>query len=168
MTSTVAILAVLAFVGGWIQFAPLWHPITTWLEPAARPLVEPRSWQEWTSSGIALALGLAGIGLAWLFYGARKPRPVPRLAFAQRALEHKLYFDEAYDLAFYRPAAGLALLLGRFFERPLITGSSRELAEGSVDLGRGLSRLQTGLVRTYALAIASSLAVIAVVFVAVR
>src|SRR5204862_2000460 len=67
MTSTVAILAVLAFVGGWIQFAPLWHPITTWLEPAARPLVEPRSWQEWTSSGIALSLGLAGIGLAWLF-----------------------------------------------------------------------------------------------------
>jgi len=50
----------------------------------------------------------------------------------------------------------------------LIAGSSRELAEGSVDLGRGLSRLQTGLVRTYALAIASSLAVIAVVFVAVR
>jgi NADH-quinone oxidoreductase subunit L len=168
MTSTVAILAVLALVGGWIQFAPLWHPITNWLEPAARPLIEARSWQEWTSSGIALALGLAGIGLAWLLYGARKPRPIPRLAFAQRALEHKLYFDEAYDLAFYRPAAWLALVLGRLVERPLIAGSSRELAEGSVDLGRGLSRLQTGLVRTYALAIASSLAVIAVVFVAVR
>src|SRR5438105_5388660 len=103
MTSTVAILAVLALVGGWIQFAPFWHPITTWLEPAARPLVEPRSWQEWTSSGIALALGLAGIGLAWLFYGARRPRPVPRVAAVERALVHKLYVDEAYDAAFYRP-----------------------------------------------------------------
>jgi NADH-quinone oxidoreductase subunit L len=168
MTSTVAILAGLAFVGGWIEFAPFWHPVTNWLEPVARPLVEPASWMEWTSSAIALVLGLAGIGIAWVFYGARRPRPVPRLAPVERALAHKLYFDEAYDLVFYRPAARLALLLGKLVERPLIAGSGRELAAGSVDVGRGFSRLQTGLVRTYALAIASSLAVIAIVFVAVR
>jgi hypothetical protein len=35
-------------------------------------------------------------------------------------------------------------------------------------LGRDTSRLQTGLVRTYVLAIAASLAVLTVVFVAVR
>jgi NADH-quinone oxidoreductase subunit L len=167
MTSTVAILAVLAAVGGWIQWVPYWTPISDWLEPVAAPLVEPANWMEWTSSAIALALGLAGIGLAWIFYGARKPRPVPRLALAERILVHKLYFDEAYDLAFYRPAAATTRLFGRFVE-PVITGSPNELAEGSVDVGRGFSRLQTGLVRTYALAIASSLAVIAVVFVAVR
>src|SRR5256714_13806701 len=94
-TAPVAILAALALVGGWIQFAPFWHPVTTWLEPVARPLVEPRSWQEWTSSGIALALGLAGIWLAWLFYGARSRRPVPRIAQIERALQPKLDFDEA-------------------------------------------------------------------------
>ena len=93
---------------------------------------------------------------------------MPRLVPVERALQHKLYFDEAYDLAFYRPAVHLSLLLGRFVERPLIAGTGRELAGGTVDVGRGFSRLQTGLVRTYALAIASSLAVIAVVFVAVR
>ena len=31
-----AILAVLAVVGGWIQFAPFWHPLTNWLDPVAR------------------------------------------------------------------------------------------------------------------------------------
>jgi NADH-quinone oxidoreductase subunit L len=168
MTAPVAILGVLAFVGGWLQWGPFWHPITDWLDPVARPLVEPRSWQEWTSSGLALALGLAGIGLAWLFYGARERRAVPRVPAVERALVHKLYFDEAYDLAFYRPAVRLSQLLGRLVERPLIAGSGRELGEGTVDLGRGFARLQTGLVRTYALAIASSVAVIAVVFVAVR
>ncbi|HEX6702515.1 MAG TPA: NADH-quinone oxidoreductase subunit L [Gaiellaceae bacterium] len=168
MTSTVATLAGLAAIGGWIQWSPFWHPVTSWLEPVARPLVEPANWMEWTSSGTALALGLGGIWVAWLLYGARRPRPVPRVAPVESALVHKLYFDEAYDLAFYRPAMRLSLLLGRFFERPLIAGTGRELAEGSVDVGRGFSRLQTGLVRTYVLAIASSLAVIAVVFVAVR
>jgi NADH:ubiquinone oxidoreductase subunit 5 (subunit L)/multisubunit Na+/H+ antiporter MnhA subunit len=123
---------------------------------------------EATSSAIALALGLLGIGLAWAFYGARRRRPVPRVAPVEGALVHKLWWDEAYDLAFYRPAAATARLFGRFVERPLIAGTGAELAEGSVDLGRGFSRLQTGLVRTYAFAIASSLAVIAVVFIAVR
>src|SRR5579884_1677923 len=33
MTSTVAALAVLAAVGGFIQFSPFWDPITKWLEP---------------------------------------------------------------------------------------------------------------------------------------
>ena len=170
MTATVAILAALALVGGWIQWAPLWHPVTTWLDPVARPIVEPANWMEWTSSGVALALGLVGILLARAFYGVpvRRRRPVPRVAAVQRALEHKLYFDEAYDLAFYRPAVAVAHALGRFLERPLILRTSGEVAEGSVDVARGFSRLQTGLVRTYALAIASSLAVIAVVFVAVR
>jgi NADH-quinone oxidoreductase subunit L len=170
MTSTVAILAALALLGGWIQWAPLWHPVTTWLDPVARPIAEPANWMEWTSSGAALALGLTGILLARAFYGvpARRRRPVPRVAAVQRALEHKLYFDEAYDLAFYRPAVAFSRLFGRWIERPLILGTSAEIAEGSVDVARGFSRLQTGLVRTYALAIASSLAVIAVVFVAVR
>src|ERR671933_395415 len=35
MTSTVAILAVLSVIGGWIQFAPLWIPVTHWLAVVA-------------------------------------------------------------------------------------------------------------------------------------
>src|SRR3954469_2957509 len=110
MAVPVAILAVLSVVGGWIQWAPFWHPIEDWLHVVAEPLVSPKDWQEWTSSALALALGSLGIGAAWLFYGARR-RPVPRLAFAQRTLEHKFYVDELYDAVFYRPSSAFARAL---------------------------------------------------------
>jgi NADH-quinone oxidoreductase subunit L len=167
MTSTVAVLAVLSTVGGWIQFSPLWHPVSDWLDPVAPPLAVPTSTQEALASFFAFVFGLAGIGVAWMVYGARRWR-VPKIAFAQRLLEHKFYFDEAYDLAFYRPAVALANGLGRWIEGPIIGGGIREIAQGFRDAGLSTSRLQTGLVRTYALAIATSLAVITIVFVAVR
>src|SRR5207247_6974467 len=65
MTSTVEILAVLAFVGGWIQFDTIWHPITPWLVPGGRTLGEHRSWQDAAWSGLALSPGPGGIGRAW-------------------------------------------------------------------------------------------------------
>ena len=116
---------------------------------------------------LAVLLGLAGVALAFAFYGRRR-LAVPRIAWAQTLLEHKFYFDEAYDFAFYRPAVWLSLQLGRWVEGLIIGGSIREIAQGVREAGLGTGRLQTGLVRTYALTIAASLAVITVVFVAVR
>src|ERR671937_423168 len=169
MTSTVAILAFLSLIGGWIQFAPLWTPITHWLDVVAPtlPHAEATSWQEGISSAPAVGLGLAGLVTAWLVYSRRKPAP-PRLAFAQRVLEHKFYFDEAYDLVFYRPAVGVARLFGRIVEPFAVRGSITGLARGTRDVARGVSEAQTGLLRTYALAIASGLLVLVVVFISVK
>jgi NADH-quinone oxidoreductase subunit L len=141
--------------------------VETWLQIVAEPLVSPKNWQEWTSSALALVLGGLGIGVAWFFYGARR-RAVPRLAFAQRTLEHKFYADELYDALFYRPSSAFARALTGWIERPLILGSGREIGDETRGLGGLFARLQTGLLRTYALAIASSLAVLAIVFVAVK
>jgi NADH-quinone oxidoreductase subunit L len=163
----VGVLAVLAAVGGFIQFAGVWTPVSNWLEPVARPLVEASGVQEAVSSVLAVALGLAGIGVAWWIYGARKAA-VPRVRSLQTLFERKFYFDELYDGLFYRPAVFLALMLGGWVERPLVFGSVRELSEGVRSLGLETRRLQTGLVRSYALAIAASLAVVTVVFLAVR
>jgi NADH-quinone oxidoreductase subunit L len=167
MTSTVAVLTVLAAIGGFLQFANVWTPLTDWLEPVARPLVEASGTQELISSVFAVLLGLAGIGAAWVLYGARTS-PVPRFPRVQRTLEHKFYFDELYDAVFYRPAVFIAYGLARWIERPLVFGSVRELSQGIGRLGLDTSRLQTGLVRTYAFAIAASVAVVTLVFVAVR
>jgi NADH-quinone oxidoreductase subunit L len=163
----VGVLAVLSIVGGWIQFTPWWHPIETWLQTVAEPIVSPASWQEWLSIGLSLTLGLSGIGVAWLIYGAKR-LAVPRLPFAQRTLEHKFYFDEAYDAVFYKPAVLLANALRRGVEGPVIADSARDLGDDTRDLGKLVARAQTGLLRTYALAIASSVAVLAIVFVAVK
>jgi NADH-quinone oxidoreductase subunit L len=163
----VAILAVLSVIGGWLQFAPLWHPMETWLQTVAEPVVSPTNWQEGVSSGLAVLLGLAGILVAWAMYAART-LAVPRFAFAQRVLEHKFYFDDLYDVVFFRPGVGIARALYRLVEEPLIAESSRSLGQDTRDLGRIVSRLQTGLVRTYALAVASGVAVLAVVFVVLK
>ncbi|MFL5918574.1 MAG: NADH-quinone oxidoreductase subunit L [Gaiellaceae bacterium] len=167
MSSTVAVLAVLSVVGGWIQFSPWWHPVETWLEPVAAPIVSPESWQEWLSIVLSLLLGLGGIGVAYLIYGARRVA-VPQLAYGRRVLERKFYFDEAYDALFYAPAVFLAGVLRRGVEQPLIADSGRDLGDDTRDLGGLVARAQTGLLRTYALAIASSVAVLAIVFVAVK
>jgi NADH-quinone oxidoreductase subunit L len=163
----VGVLAVLSAIGGWIQFSPWWHPIETWLSTVAEPIVSPASWQEWVSIALSLTLGLCGIAVAWLIYGARRVA-VPRMAFAQRVLERKFYFDELYDAAFYTPAVFLANLLRRGVEEPLIADSARDLGDDTRDFGGLVAKAQTGLLRTYALLIASSVAVLAIVFVAAR
>jgi NADH-quinone oxidoreductase subunit L len=163
----VGVLAVLSAIGGWIQFSPWWHPVETWLQTVAEPIVSPASWQEWLSIALSLLLGLSGIAVAWLMYGARRVA-VPRVAWAQRTLEHKFYFDEAYDALFYAPAVFLAKFLRRGIEQPLIADSGRDLGDDTRDLGGLIARAQTGLLRTYVLAIASSVAVLAVVFVVVK
>jgi NADH-quinone oxidoreductase subunit L len=164
MMATVGVLAVLATVAGFLQWAPLWTPLTKWLDPVAPPLVEATSAQEWATSGIGITIGLAGIGLAWLLYSAKRVR-VPR---AQPVLEHKFYWDEAYDVLWYRSSDLLSRGLYAFVELPLIGGSLTAVGRGFSLAGRDVGRLQSGLVRSYALALAGGLAVLVVVFLAVR
>ena len=163
----VAVLAVLSLVGGWIQFADVWTPVSDFLEASAPPLVTASGTQEAVSSIFAVVFGLAGIAVAWAIYGARRVE-VPRLPQLQAALVRKLWFDDLYDLVFYKPAVWLAQSSNRWFERPVILGSATELALGAEESGQLLSRAQTGLVRAYALALASGLAVLVVVFISVR
>ncbi len=169
MLVPVGVLAVLAVVGGWLQFSPIWHPLTNWLEPAARTLAvaEPTSTQEAIASAAAVLLGLAGIGVAWLLYGSGEVA-VPRIPSVQRALEHKLYFDEAYEALFYKPAALLASMLRRDFEEPVILATGPDLGEGTLEIGEGVSRIQTGLLRTYVLFLGTGLAIVGVVFLIVK
>ena len=167
MLAPVAVLALGAVVAGWIQFAPFWHPITNFLNDVAEPLVEPAGWHEFLASALAMGLGLAGILVAWIYYGARRAA-VPRVAPLARTLEHKLWFDEAYHGLFHRPSAWVASFLLREVDAPLVDATTDEVGDGTRFASRVLRRAQTGLLRTYALAMAGSLAILAVVFVAVR
>ena len=167
MVSTVWVLTVLAAVGGLIQIPGLWHLVSDWLDPVAEPLVEPSLTQEYVTSAVSVALGLAGIGLAWWIYGARRVT-LPAAPFLRRLLEHKFYFDEAYDWLFYRPAVFTARAWSRFVERPVIAGSIDVVAGGTRRAGGGVTQTQTGLVRSYALAVAGGVAVLVLVFLSVR
>ena len=169
MLLPVAVLTVLSAVGGWIQFSPYWHLVTDWLDPVARTLgvAEPTNTQEWVSTGLALGLGLGGIAVAYAIYGTGR-LAVPRVPAVQRALEHKLYFDEAYDALFFKPAAALATQLRRVIEDPFVLAAGPDLGETAMDAARVVRRLQTGMLRTYVLFLGMGMAVMAVVFLVVR
>ena len=167
MAWTVGALAVLSVVGGLIQFSPFWHPLSDFLEPVAVPGVEPSGLQDAVTSVLAVGLGALGIGIAWWIYSARRAE-VPRFELGQRVLEHKLYFDVAYDAVFYRPAVRIADAAVQFVEGPLIGGSIRGLTEGTRVVATRVTGAQTGLLRTYALALGSGAAILTLVFLAVR
>ena len=174
MTSVVAVLAVLSIVGGWLQIAGVWHPFSDFLDPVGfgadrehLALVEPSVTQDWVTSLLAVGAGGAGIAVAWALYAARR-RAVPRQPALERTLQHKLWFDEAYDWAFYRPAAALARGWTRWVEGPVITGSLTAVARGARGAGTGVGSAQTGLLRLYVLALAAGVAILTLVFVSVR
>jgi NADH-quinone oxidoreductase subunit L len=164
MLVPVAVLAVGATVSGWLQVPGGWASVSKWLAPVVPPLVETTNTQEAVASIVSVAVGLVGIGIAWWFYLARKaPAPKPVEAF-----EKKFWFDELYDAIFYRPTVVLSKGLYALVEGPLVGGSITGIADAVRDLGLETRKLQTGLVRTYVLALAASLAVLAIVFLAVR
>jgi NADH-quinone oxidoreductase subunit L len=164
MGLSVAALTVLAAVGGWLQFAGVWTPVSDFLEPVARPLVEASGTKEAIASVLAVALGAAGVVVAWWIYSARRAAaPSP-----SRLLEHKFYFDELYQGLFYWPAVALSRALYAVVEGPLVGGSITAVS-GLVRWGGMRARaLQTGLVRMYAFALAAGLAVLVFVFVVVK
>jgi NADH:ubiquinone oxidoreductase subunit 5 (subunit L)/multisubunit Na+/H+ antiporter MnhA subunit len=164
MVWTVGVLAVLSAFAGFIQVVPLWEPINDWLEPVSENLLHANGWQELIASTVAVLVGAAGVWVAWEAYAGRNirvPRPLP-------LLEHKFYWDELYDQLFYRPAELGARAFARFVEQPVIAGSIDELTRGFRAGSGELSRVQNGLVRSYVLALAAGLVVLAVVFLIVK
>jgi NADH-quinone oxidoreductase subunit L len=166
MLVPVGLLTVLSTIGGLVVIPGVWEPFIHWIDETAESLVHPTTAQDYVTSLIAVALGLLGAGFAHRAFRAQ--RQLVTSPGAWRALEHKLYFDELYDAVFYRPAVALANALRRDVEEPLVERSLEEIGSGTIQVGGGVGRLQSGLLRSYALAIAFAVAVLVVVFVAVR
>jgi NADH-quinone oxidoreductase subunit L len=167
MAVTVGVLTLGAIVAGWIQIAGIWHPLADFLEPTVEPLFEPSGTEDAIASLFAVTLGVGGIALAWAIYSAGRLR-VPRVRPLQRLFEEKFYFDAAYDLVFYRPAAALARRLRDFFERPVVGGSVTGITVAARRAAGEVTLLQTGLVRNYALALAVGVTALVLVFIWVR
>jgi NADH-quinone oxidoreductase subunit L len=170
MAWPVAVLTVLAAVGGFLQVPGGWAAVDDWLHPVAESIAEVGGPVAVVSLLASLGAAFAGIALAWVLYARPSERPAElrrRYARVATAMEKKLYFDEAYDLAFYEPSSRLATGLMRFAEEPLVLRSLGGLGSGVRSLARGVAATQTGQVRTYALSLAAGLAVLAVVFLLV-
>ena len=166
MLIPVGILTVLAAIGGLLVIPGVWEPFLTWIDSVAEPLVTATPGQDYATSVLAVSIGGIGIWLAWRAFVAG--RELVATGGIRTALEHKLYFDELYDAVFSRPAQLVANLLRERVEEPVVQGSLPEIGAGVEDAADGTARLQSGLLRSYALVVAASVAVLVVVFVAVR
>ena len=166
MTIPVAVLAVLATVGGLVVIPGVWEPFLTWIGETVESTVLASVAEDYESSAIAVTLGV--VGFFWARHAFHAGRQIVTNPGIWRVLEHKLYFDELYDALFYRPAAALSVALRRNVEEPVVERSLDEIGAGTLQVGGEVGRVQTGLLRMYAVAIAFSVAVLIVVFVAVR
>jgi NADH-quinone oxidoreductase subunit L len=167
----VLVLGLLSVIGGFLQVPGAWHGVDHWIEPVAESIEEAGGSTAVISGVAAFLLSAAGIALAWRLYGRPGYRPERlrnRYAWAARTFDRKFWWDEAYDLAFYDPASRTASGLLRFLEEPFFLGTLRGLGVGIGDLARRVAAVQSGLVRSYAFALAAGLAVMTVVFISVR
>jgi len=171
MRAAMAVLAVLAIVGGWVQVPGLDHVITTFLDPvfegSAFAHVHPSAGTEWLGLGVGGLISVAGIGIAYLFYVAQPQRPAilrQQLRPLHTLFVDKWYFDELIDLLVVRPALAVGRFANRVFERfvvdGLVTGT-----EGTVRGAGGVVRaVQNGFVRSYALLLIAGFAGLALYF----
>ena len=106
---------------------------------------------------ISVLLAVAGILLARRWYGRRDPYPeVPAEAVPGlwQVLRHKYYFDEFYFFTIGRPLQNLSRWLFRVVDVAGIDGAARGTGQLTTILAQAVSRIQTGHVGMYALALA--------------
>jgi NADH-quinone oxidoreductase subunit L len=168
MLWTIGVLGIGVIVIGLLEIPGVTHGMRDFLAPSVPRAVEATGGQELFSSVLSVGVALAGLGIAWVIWGpngrgalayARATEPVPAV------LEQKFGFDAAYDLLFYRPTAALATLGAQIWEGRVIAGSIALFGIFGRWLSGRFSLLQSGLVRSYALAFALGIAAIAVWFV---
>jgi len=166
MLYPVGVLTVLATIGGLVVIPGVWEPFLHWIDESAEPLVKATVAQDYGTSALGVSLALLGFYVAWRAY--RAGRQIVTRPGTWHVLEHKLFFDEAYDALFYRPAVALSTALRRNVEEPVVERSLDEIGSGALQAGGEVARIQSGLLRTYAVAISFAVVVLVVVFVAVR
>jgi NADH-quinone oxidoreductase subunit L len=175
MTTPVLILAGLAAVAGsaslpfrGVEF------LTDWLEPVFEdvPVIRTSFVGGVALSVFSVAIGLVGIAVAYSLYrhGLRRPSEDPaleRLGVIGRVFGHAYYYDEAIARVVSGPVTRLSDWLDRTVDAGIIDGAVNGIGRVFRDFGGRLRRVQTGLVRNYALGVMVG-AVLLLVFMLVR
>ncbi|MDQ6835687.1 MAG: NADH-quinone oxidoreductase subunit L [Actinomycetota bacterium] len=160
MKLPMALLALLALVGGALQIPGVDASLTRFLDPTfadshlAR--LDPSSGAAWLGLVIGAVIGLLGIAIAyriWVVAPGTSARLEGRLGGLHRFLSNKWYFDEAIDFSVVRPAQWLGRFAESVLEGGVVAGG---VTGGTLGVVRAFSatvrRLQTGFLRYYAAA----------------
>jgi NADH-quinone oxidoreductase subunit L len=164
MTGPLILLAIPALLIGFWGSPFLNNSFQRFLEGSNYVDVQPNL----VLAGLGAVLAIAGIGAAWVWYGARAyvTEPLLRFGTAYRVLNRRYYIDEFYMWLIDASAIGVAYAVSVFDRQgldALVNGIADAFARG----GRVLRTAQTGRVQNYGLALFGGMAVIALVLVLV-
>jgi NADH-quinone oxidoreductase subunit L len=104
---------------------------------------------------IAVGVALAGIGLGWLVYGSGMIDWLAlraRLALVHRMLARGFFVDDAYGALLVLPGKAASAFTAYVFDQRVIDGALSGVGTGVGRLASSGRRIQSGLVRSYALA----------------
>jgi len=155
MTVPMIVLAVLAVIGGYIGL-PRASLVEGYLEPVFKAEHGAAGELQWVLLGISAIVPLVGIALAYYLYVSHVTVPAKlsqQFRPVYNLLSHKYYVDELYMVLIVEPLRKVGRFIADWFDPAIVDGAINGLAWLAGQAGKGLSRVQTGLVRNYALGI---------------
>jgi NADH-quinone oxidoreductase subunit L len=166
MLGPLVILAVLSFVGGWVNIN---HRFDLFLSPVfsshAKSVlkaltaqessqIEARDRLELAFTGISVAVGFLGLFLAWLLYHKRRDLPekiANRLGDLYHAVVNKYYVDELYASVFVKPLVeGSTVILWKGVDQGMIDATVNNAASEARHVSDNVRHMQSGNLRSYA------------------
>jgi NADH-quinone oxidoreductase subunit L len=124
---------------------------------------------EFALSVIASAVAATGLAIGWYVYGSGRVdlwSLRKRYGGTKRALESGLYVDEAFGHGLVMPGKAAASYTANVVDQRVIDGAANGLGRAFAGLAGAGRKLQTGFVRTYALAFLVGAATLLVLLVA--
>jgi len=161
MSAVLAVLAAGSLVAGFIGLPAAWRDFTGFSAPfydfvaPAMSAGEPAHGSHRTEillMVVATLLALAGILIAWLYYGRERAMGAARRkpGYAHAVVACGYFFDDFYDLVFVRGAAWVSdSILVPIFESPLAKATLTRSADTARYFSTLFARLQTGNVQAY-------------------
>jgi NADH-quinone oxidoreductase subunit L len=167
MTVPLTVLAVLAIIGGLIGLPHL-SAIEGFLEPvfASQETVhatEASRALEWVLLALSGIVACVGIILAQYMYLVNPGLPSrwsKRYAPLYKLLSNKYYVDEIYSAIIVKPFMRLSAFVKSVLEDEIVDGTVDRVAFGIGRTSQILRRIQTGYLRSYALAVLMGVVVI--------
>ena len=165
MTIPLMVLAALSAFGGVLILGD-W--IIHWLEPVVGEEEHLPPLPIWVFTVITLATVAVGVLLAWVFVGRRDvPQAAPaRVSPITKAARADLYGDAVNEAVFMRPGQYLTRML-LFFDNRGVDGTVSGIAALIGGSSGRMRRLQTGFVRSYALAMVGGALLVTLALLAV-
>jgi NADH-quinone oxidoreductase subunit L len=158
-------LGIMSVLGGYLPFSE-WVTADREAMHGHASLISNIEAIHWDMAGIAIATGLLGIAIAWIFY--KKPTEYPAKiskAFGKfyKWTFNKFYIDEVYlfitkVIIFKGIAANFA-----WFDKKVVDGTMVGIGNRTVDLSKLIKGLQSGKLQDYAVAFAGGVFVLVLI-----